>query len=134
MAEVLLSMSISYEISGDLLYVTFEGSTETKEILDMLERAFADPALPHECRLLLDVSGSASLQERSSNNVHMLTMYVGRWVERLHGRMAVLAEGPVQYGMVRMASGYATSSGLDIQVFKTREEALAWLTEPPDAA
>lgn len=126
-------MGISYKIDGHTLYVTFEGSTDTADILGTLESAFADAALPDECMLLVDASGSTSLQKRSSGSIQMLAEYVSRWADRVRGKLAVVVGKPVQYGLMRMASAYASSSGLDIRPFETVDEALEWLTPPSDS-
>lgn len=123
-------MGISYEIKGDLLRLLFAGSTETGDILDTLERAFGDPALPRKVRFLMDVSGSTSLQDRPSENIQMLAEYLSRWAERVEWRAAIIVGRPVQYGIVRMAAAYASSSGLDIRPFEKAEEALSWLARP----
>ena len=126
-------MAISYKIEGNLLYFYFEGATDTPEILEAFESAFRDPALGKECLLLVDVSGSTSLQDRSSASIRMLAENIARWADRVSGKLAVVVGKPVQYGIMRMASVYASSFGLDIRPFETKEEALRWLGLPPDS-
>lgn len=124
-------MAIRYKIEGTLVDVTFEGTTETKEILETFERALTDPNLQNGSLLLVDVSGSTSLQERSSASIRMLAESVARWSDKVSGKLAVVVGKPVQYGIIRMASVYAASFGLDLRPFETREEALSWLGLPP---
>ena len=120
-------MPASYRFEGRLLRVTFWDDTPREETLETMDRMFADDSYPDNARFLLDLTSSTSLEKRSSDDIRALVEYVSQFKERYGSQMAVVVERPVQYGLVRMAGAFGETTGIQMRVFQSIEEALDWL-------
>jgi hypothetical protein len=120
-------MPVTYEIQGTLLRLNFEGTYEPDDIVQAFLDALADPRAPARVALLVDVSRSDSLTSRSPDEIRMVAEFLGPHAEWIGGRCAVIAESALAFGFSRMGSVYSGKVGVEAQVFRDAESALAWL-------
>jgi len=119
----------SYSIEGDILRLTFVGDTEMDEVEAVVDAALADPTLPPMPYVLTDMRGSTSVTKRTQDEMRRGADIFASRGERLENKHAVLATDPTRYGMMRMASAFAESAGLEVRVFTEEADALEWLRE-----
>ena len=120
-------MAVIYSIKDGLLTLVLDGAYPALDVPERFLEALADPACPRPVALLVDVSRSESLATRSVAEIRMISEFLGPYAERIRGRCAVLAPADVQFGLCQMGSVYCENVGVTAAVFRTSEEALAWL-------
>jgi len=120
-------MPVSYEIRDAVLRLNLDGEYEPESVLQTFLDAIADPKCPKRVDLLVDVSRSASLAKRAPGEIQTVAESLGPFGERIGGRCAIVANDDLQFGLTRMGSAYSGSVGVDVQVFRDPEAALAWL-------
>jgi hypothetical protein len=112
---------------GRIFRVEFIGSYTPEDVKDAFATAFADPDLSEDALFLMDLRYSDSTGGRSVEHVRQLADWLGSRAAERGKRFAVVVGEPVQYGVIRMASVFAESHGIEVQLFEEILEALAWL-------
>jgi hypothetical protein len=121
---VLCALPIEYVIDTEqrLIATTVTGVVAASEMLAHYRTLQADPAFDPAFDAIVDFSGAAPFGA-SGEEVRELA----RNVPGATGtRRALVVDRDLHYGFGRMASS-ARASELEIQVFRSRAEALAWL-------
>ena len=119
------SFTIRPEAAGGYPWVTFEGHITLPDILAAIDALSLDGAYGSRCRLwdfrgcTMDLSGE-ELREIAE---------VGAERDEEPGRVALLADSDLIYGLGRMYEVIRSSPSAEYRVFRTEPEALAWLTE-----
>jgi hypothetical protein len=124
-------MAVTYSFDGRILRLTFTGDYSADDILTVADRAFADPALPREVRLLVDVTRSGSLAGRSADELRKAVDHFRPWRSRIGNRSAVLVGSPLQFGLIRMVAAFGEKHGFTTRIFRTEAEAVDWLSQQP---
>lgn len=120
-------MPISYSIRGDLVVVEAVGTYEPEDVARRFVEALADPACPAEVVLIYDVTASSALASRNTEQIRYAAEFLGQYAARLRGRCAVVATQDIHFGLARMGAAYSEAVGVEVGVFRTRDEAIAWL-------
>lgn len=120
---------MSYRLEGRLLVVIAEGHYPVQELKDVFEGAMRDPELPADARLVVDVSRSESLIRRSTPELRELERFFLGHAPRVGGRVALVVEGLVRFGLMRMAAAWVDLAGYQARVFRDLEQARAWALE-----
>ena len=106
--------------------VVFQGTYEPQTALAGIDEALAaedEPALG----LLLDLTDSESFRGRSTDGLRAVAQFLSTRRDRFSRRLATVGGSDLAYGLLRMATVFATEKGIESAAFRTREEALAWL-------
>ena len=126
-------MPITYDIDTErrLALTKVSGEFTADDIREAISGAVADPRFEPGFDILSDhteITRAISPQQVRQMVAHLSTLSrpLGQ------SRMAVVANQPASYGMIRMLSVYAEEVPLEIGVFATRAEALDWLGRPAD--
>lgn len=124
-------MAVRYTIRAGVLTLVLEGIYEATEVPRVFLEALADPTCPGPVGLLVDVTRSESLARRPGAEIRMISGSLGPHAERIGGRCAVVAHSDVHFGLSQMGAVHSASVGVTARVFRTRDEALAWLEGEP---
>jgi hypothetical protein len=127
-------MPVNYSFDNDLFCLRLVGTYTPNDVKNALQSALADSDMPPQPRFMFDVTESQSLAERSSNDVRDMANFLGSYAEALGQRMAIVATGPLYFGLMRMGSAYTGSHNLETEVFSDRESAISWLGRDPKGA
>jgi hypothetical protein len=121
-------MPLTYDIDAArrLVLITATGAPVPNEWFETMEAVTADARYE---------PGFDILYDRRNLDHTPDTMYVRAWVfrhadlmkETGDGKLAVVVDQPVVYGMIRMASAFAETAGATVNVFWNLDEALMWL-------
>jgi len=122
-----IEMPVSYMLEGALLRLELEGQYEPQDIIQQFLAGLGDPGCPEKVALLVDTTRSTSLEKRAPDEIGRVAEFLGAYVQRIGGRCAIVARSDVHFGMSRMGSVYSADVGVDAQVFRDPESALAWL-------
>ena len=124
-------MPVSYALEGALLRLDLVDQYEPGDIIQQFLAGLADPDCPEKVALLLDTTRSASLEKRSPQEIRRVAVFLEPYIGRIGGRCAVVARSDVHFGMSRMGSAHSAEVGVNAQIFRDPEAALAWLGVRP---
>jgi len=124
-------MGVEYQFKDGVLMMSFAGQYGPGEVTERFLAAMEDPACPRPVALLVDVSRSESLATRPSEEIKRVAKFLGPYADRIGGRCAVVAPADVQFGLSQMGSVHSEGVGVTSRVFRSREDALAWLKGAP---
>jgi len=125
-----VEMPLKYYIDSEarILFVVGEGMITQEERMEAIRAWLRDPAYRPGLKTLCDFSATTSTPK-------LMELKEIIWVIRrnadLIGRkkLALVAAGPATYAVARQFRAFVDPSPLDVNVFKDREAAMAWLRE-----
>lgn len=125
-------MPVHYSFHGDLLKIELVGQYQPDDVITAFMNAMNDPKCPNPAALLLDVRQSETLASAAVADIRRVAEYVGPFAARVGGRVAVVASSDVHFGLSRLGSVYSEGVGVEAQVFRDVESAVAWLKTAPN--
>jgi hypothetical protein len=120
-------MPVRYSFKDNLFHMEMEGSCTHKDVLEVFLSALEDPAFPSDPQFVFDVRKSEVLATRDPEEVKAVARFFSENAERVGNRCAIVASEPVHYGLSRMGAAFAEFGGAEVRVFRSLEEAVAWL-------
>jgi hypothetical protein len=120
-------MPVIHAWGGALLRIGFVGTYEPEDILRQFEAALAEAPTQDKVALLVDTTKSEVLGTRTPGQIRLVAQALAPYAERIGGRCAIVATEDIHFGLSRMGSVYSESVGVETEVFRTEDEALAWL-------
>jgi len=120
-------MPVVHAWEGTLLRMSFVGTYEPDDIIRQLEEALTEAPPLEKIALLVDTTRSEVLGTRSPSQIRHVAQALAPYAERIGGRCAIVAREDIHFGLSRMGSVYSESVGVETEVFRTDDEALAWL-------
>jgi hypothetical protein len=127
-------MTVHYRIDPSMNRINTKafGEVTLAEVLEHFDELAADPDYEPEFDVLLDLVDCKTLPD--VREVRSAAERVTAEASSLRfGRLAVVVASEALFGMLRMFHALAESAFSDAQVFRDRDDALAWLGEfgPP---
>ena len=120
-------MPVTYRFDGKIVIVELAGAYTMEDLRASLRSLADDPARPSDASLLINLTESRSISERSSAEVKEMAGYLGSVGSRFTHKIALVAPDDLKFGLARMGSVGAEERGITSKVFRTFEEARAWL-------
>jgi hypothetical protein len=120
-------MPVTHRLNGALLRMDFVGTYEPEDILREFVTALAEVPGAEKVALLVDTTKSDVLGSRTPGQIRLVAQALAPYSERIGGRCAVVATEDIHFGLSRMGSVYSESVGVETEVFRTEDDALAWL-------
>jgi len=124
-------MPVTYMLDRDAEFIETQcvDDVTLEEVLDHFRELEADPALPKRLDVFLDLERMTSIP--SSDQLRDVAFAVDRLKMKTElGACAILAERDVVYGMSRVFEVFAEGLFARTRVFRDRETARRWLTDP----
>ncbi len=125
---------IEYTIHRDsgLLYVRAEGHLRSSDILAYLEVLDGDPSYRVGFHVLIDLRG-VDHYDLDPDDIRTVAAANAGFAEKSPpGSLALVSPKDAVYGLLRMFQALSEGQNLDVQVFRTIEEAVEWLEVPAD--
>lgn len=116
--------------AGPVLLLAVDGDFTADELGRVLGEALAEPGTPDPTRVLLDLSGAASLAAKDDAELARTASHFAVHESRL-GRVAILIPGDLIEHFMRLGTAFAARDGISAAPFRSREEAEEWLREHP---
>ena len=118
------------DLERRILIAEVDGAVDDDDLLDYGERLARDPEVKYAVHELVDLSGVALDSAVSAEGVRRLADF---WRDRegvlqSTTRVAIVAPNDAAFGMARMYQLIREGGPDEIQVFRERPEAEAWLT------
>jgi hypothetical protein len=120
-------MPVTVGFQGNVLRIQCVGEYEPEEVTKGFLGAIEDSSCPKRLSLLLDLTESLSLQRRTPDEIRYVAEFLGPYAERLSGRCAVVVGTTLAYGFSRLGSVYTERIGIESEIFREADSALAWL-------
>jgi hypothetical protein len=119
-------MGASWQIRGSVLIVTCDGD-DVKESANAIHEALADPGFRQGTSVLLDVR--LCTENPSSADIRRRTAWLASLKSRGISSRCAMVVGPRvhQYGLARMAATHLDFEGMEMEIFRDLESAIAWL-------
>ncbi len=121
-------MPVTYSFHGNLLKLELVGTYEPDDVIKTFVTAMNDPLCPNPVALIADVRRSETLATAAVADIRRVAEYIGPYGDRVGGRAAVVASSDVHFGLSRLGSVYSGAVGVDVEVFRDFESAVAWLS------
>ena len=122
-------MPVTYSYDGRLVIVKMAGKYSLNEIQHAFNESLTDPNCPAEPFLLVDLTNSHTLGDRSSIDVISVTEFAASLAGRFGKRIVVVVRHDFQYGIMRMEAVRAEERGVDFKIFRKFDDARRWLME-----
>jgi hypothetical protein len=127
------SVPIHYTIDPErrALAATIKGLLRDGDLLDFARSLLADPQRRLADHRLYDLRDIEPGSEVTPEAIRELAGFLGEMADQANrGKMALIADTDFAFGMARMYQSYRVD-GLDrIRVFRSPDEAWAWLEDP----
>jgi hypothetical protein len=120
-------MSINYRFESGTLVLQLEGEYSKEDLARLVLTALADPSCPVRPDLLFDFSFSKGIQHRSTRDVLEMAEFLLGLKDRLGTSVAFCAPEDLSFGFMRMGTVGIEDKGIRSEVFRTIDEAWAWL-------
>jgi predicted regulator of Ras-like GTPase activity (Roadblock/LC7/MglB family) len=120
-------MTISQYTDRGFPVVYATGDYEREELHAAIASAAARLAERQSGGFLLDVSESLGVRRRSCGEIYATFQVIAAARRKFGSRVAVVAKTDLAFGLMRMGLSRAFEQGLDGQVFREYEDAMAWL-------
>jgi hypothetical protein len=118
---------IEYEIAGPLVLSRARGIVIVEDILAHMDRLFVDSHVPIPYRELYDTRASTEYDVSSVDLRSLGKQTVSLGERFIGGRVAMVADGDLAFGLGRMFEAFTEKSRLEFRVFREPDEARAWL-------
>ena len=126
-------MPVTYNLHPELGFIetTCFGNVTLEEVIGHFHELAGDPALPDRLDVFLDLDRCETVPD--TRQLENVVREVDRLQSRVRwGSMAIVATNDAMFGMSRMFEAFTDGMFSRTQVFRSREEAEAWLTEFED--
>ena len=120
-------MPVTYRFDLHIVVIELVGEYSMGDISTVILNSLADPACPGKPVILIDLSKSLSIHERSSEDVIHVARSLTSLAKRFHNRVALVAPEDYSYGLMRMGSVFSAMVGFEPEVFRTYADARKWL-------
>lgn len=124
-------MPIEYEIDDErsLVRTRARGSLTAVEMLGHVRRLAVDGAVPNPLYEIWDGTDVERFDARGGDIRGFINAAAAAKDEFGPARLAIVAPSPLVFGLGRMAQALAEFTPFRIGVYRTREEAVAWIEE-----
>jgi hypothetical protein len=122
-------MPLSVRIDPDtrVVWATGSGNLTRAEILEGLVGMVGDPLFEPGCAQLCDLRDVTGV-EVAGRELRQIVAEASALGSRLgSGKLAIVAERPVVYGLSRMYEVFTEDLGIEAKTFRDRDEAMKWL-------
>lgn len=120
-------MPVSFREDRGCGVLDLEGNYSVREARDGLVQGLADLSIKPPVGLIVDVSRSAMVGTRPSDDIVRAAQGMGPLGHKFSHRIAVVAPSALTFGLMRMGGIHAEDAGLKVRVCHTYESAVAWV-------
>jgi len=116
-------MPIQYEFQGNVCYITTTGTFSKPDLDEYFQKMYHESGFLNCTAIILH--DQKSLYIPSTEDIRSVASGLRKSIGGFEGKVAVVAETAVKYGMGRMLEVLSRDPG--IRVFKTYDEAREWV-------
>jgi hypothetical protein len=120
-------MPVTYRFDSNIVVLEMIGEYSMHDIRNTIINSLADSHCPTSPCILVDLSESRSIYNRSSEDVNAMARSLTSFGNRFNNRIALVAQKDLVYGLMRMGSVFSEELGVKAEIFRTFAEARKWL-------
>jgi hypothetical protein len=120
-------MPVTYRFDSNIVIIELAGEYSMDDIRTTILNSLADSMCPATPFILINLSDSRSIYNRSPENVITMARSLASLAKRFNNRIALVAPKDLPYGLMRMGSVFSEEMGFEPKVFRTFDEARKWL-------
>ncbi len=120
-------MPVQYRFDSNIVVIEAIGEYSMEEFRTTLLDSLNDSQRPASSFLLIDLTQSVSIYNRSSEDIKTMARFVASQGDRFNNRIAMVGPNDLPYGMMRMGSAGSERRGIEARVFRSLAEARKWL-------
>jgi len=120
-------MPVKYRFDSTIVVIELVGEYSMDDLRSTILNSLADSARPVNSYLLIDLSKSRSIYDRSAEDVNIMASFIGSLGGRFNNRIALVAPNDLPYGLMRMGSVGSEERGVKSEVFRSFDDARNWL-------
>ena len=120
-------MPVTSHYDNNIIVIEMSGEYSQNEARELISGTFADTLLPKDAVLMIDLTKSVSIIQRSSGDIIALAEYINTFKELFHNRLALVTPDNLKYGLMRMTAVRGERSGIEIKIFREYSQARDWL-------
>ena len=121
-------MPVFTRMRDGVLVVTVDGDYTPGELSRAGERGLASDDVPNPVAVLLDMSGAAGLEQKSSDDLRRTAEFFADR-QQILTCVAVLTPSDAASDLLDSGGAFGASTGLPSRPFRDRAEAIEWLKE-----
>ncbi len=119
-------MSVHAHYSSAALVIRMVGQYSTSDVRSAFLGAFPH-ATASSRGLVFDVTESDALASRPTQDLRDMAYFLASHGTRFSGRLALVAQRALEYGLMRMTGSEAEHLGMVVHVFRNVTDAKAWI-------
>jgi hypothetical protein len=120
-------MPVQYRFDSNIVVIETIGEYSVEEFRTTFLDSLNDSQRPTNSFLLIDLTQSVSIYNRSSEEIKTMARFVASQQDRFNNRIAMVGPNDLPYGMMRMGSAGSEARGIEAKVFRSFAEARKWL-------
>lgn len=120
-------MPVSYRFDSNIIIIEMIGEYSVADLRATILNSFDDPDCPKNPTLMIDLSKSSSIYQRTSASVNAMAGFIASYGNKFNHRIALVAPDDLTYGLMRMSSAPADLHGIEVEISRTYEKAREWL-------
>jgi len=120
-------MPVTYRFDSNIVIIELVGEYSMDDIRTTILNSLADTKCPATPFILIDLSESRSIYNRTSEDVKTMVRSLSSLRERFNNRIALVAQKDLPYGLMRMGSVFSEEQGMPVEIFRTFANARKWL-------
>jgi hypothetical protein len=120
-------MPVTYRFDENIIVIELSGEYSVDEMSSVVIEAFQDSARSKNSVLMIDLTNSRSIYQRSSETIIAVAHFIGSYGHQFNNRLALVAPDDFKFGMMRMSSVSADKLGIKVEIFREFNKAKEWL-------
>ena len=120
-------MPVTSRHDDNIIVIEMSGEYSHEEARTVIYNTFMERSHPKNAVLLIDLTESKSINQRSSENIIALADYINSFREYYNNRLALVAPDNLKYGLMRMTAATGERLGIEINIFREYSKARKWL-------
>jgi hypothetical protein len=125
---------LSFENDGRGMLLVGEGVISGEQLIRQTEKTYASDAVSQLQYRIIDLRGVHRM-DITADQMQKLAELDRKAAERCPGtKIAIVASHDLTFGLSRIYSAYAQSANLQARIFRTLDEARAWIGESANAS
>lgn len=121
-------MTVAHGRAGSVAVVEASGQYTVAELRGAIDAALAAFGADGASGLLFDLTRSAALVDRATDDVRAMAYFLASRADRFASRLAMATASDLAYGLMRVGAVVVESQGVTARVFRDRAAAMAWVT------
>jgi len=120
-------MPVKYRFDSNIVVIEMVGEYSMDDVRSAFLDSLADPERPIDSFLLINMTDSLSIKNRSTDEIRDMANFLASLGERFENRIAMVAPDDFRYGLLRMGSFDSEQKGISSRVFRDFAQARNWL-------